>query len=69
MFAAETNEDIEKVGKDNYPMFFEEDSEEEKEDYTIRENDHLIVAGKMVNYQFFTSSSTAYKPIVYSDLL
>ena len=29
-------------------MYFDEDSEEEKEDYTIKETDALVIAGKIV---------------------
>jgi len=52
VFVAETTEDIEKIGNDNYPMYFDEDSEEEKEDYTIKETDALVIAGKIEKNEF-----------------
>lgn len=48
IFVAETTEDIKKIGNDDYPLYFDEDSEEEKEDYIIKATDALIIAGKIV---------------------
>jgi len=47
IFAGETHEDIDKHGN-QYPEYFEDESDEEKEDYTIKDTDALIISGKIV---------------------
>lgn len=36
----------------HYPMALEDLSDDEKEDYYIKDSDALIVAGKVVDFQF-----------------
>lgn len=48
VFANETLMDGEARARDGYPQEFDEDSEDDVEDYTIKQTDCLVVAGKIV---------------------
>jgi len=47
--------------KDQYPDFIDEESEDEKEDYNIRDTDSVVIAGKIEKHEFSTLEVYVYE--------